>query len=187
MGDGATMTDTDDLEPVPHIRLVLKVPQPLPAGGWTWAQPVEYPDELARDYAYSDRECRSLVHAFGRIVPMVVPHRVLGARFRVCAWGVTTGMLVGMREWEWSADAKQYRPAGEYLSGWREAIRAFYRLTGEFYEEKRFQTRCGFPIKTDPDSPRPDDSSDSKPGNVLEFPAMPHREGAPTLYVLRRA
>ncbi|MEU9560324.1 hypothetical protein [Streptomyces fumanus] len=165
-----------DLEPMAHIRLELKVPQPLPAGGWTWAQPDAYPDELARDYAYSDAEARSLVHTYGRIIPVVLSHKAIGDRFRVCAWGVTTGLCVGIREWGWFAEVKEYRPVGEYLSGWKEAIRAYYRLTGEVFEEKRFHARCGFPLKTDADSQRLNAIPAQPRGNVLAFPVGRHSE-----------
>lgn len=132
-----------DLAPLAHVRILLRVPVPLATGGWTWGVADVHPDDLAREWAYTDAETRSLVHVYGRTVGRVMSRPELGDRFRISAFGLTTGLCVGLREYEWSTEAREYRPVGEYLSGWREAIRAYYLKTGEFFEEKRFTARIG--------------------------------------------
>jgi hypothetical protein len=81
----------------------------------------------------NDRECRALVHTYGRTIARILPRAQLGDRFRICAWGRTTGLIIGMREWAWSAATHAYEQVGEYLSGWREAIRSYWANTGELF------------------------------------------------------
>jgi hypothetical protein len=138
-----------DLAPMAHISIMLKVTMPLQAGGWTWGESDTLPSELAREYGYSDGEARSLVHTYGRTVATVMPRKELGDRFRIYAWGVTTEICVGIREWAWSADAREYRPVGEYLSAWKQAIRAYYVRTGQYYEDKKFSARSGLALAPD--------------------------------------
>lgn len=167
-----------DLAPKPHIRLALKVPVPLSSGGWTWGESSAYPGELARDYAYSDDECTSLVHAYGRTITRVMTRNQIGDRFRICASGVTTNLTVGMREWEWSADLRDYRRVGEYLSGWKQAVKAYYLLTGEYFEDKRFEARSGPAPFNDPvrchvlDATRVLDAVPAQPAPVSELPRV---------------
>jgi hypothetical protein len=127
-----------DLGPVPTVHLFLRVPVPMPTGGWTWGQTLRYEGVLARDYAYSAAECRALVHTYGRTIQRVVSRRELGDRYTVLARGPVTGMVLGLQEWDWCQDMHDYRPAGEYLCGWREAARQYFEVTGELIDRKRF-------------------------------------------------
>ncbi|MFF1812415.1 hypothetical protein ACFVXW_25440 [Streptomyces sp. NPDC058251] len=65
----------------------------------------------------------------------------LGDRFTIVAKGPKTGLTLGMREWEWSTELRDYRRAGEYLCGWREAVKALYLQTGELFTDCRFEAR----------------------------------------------
>ncbi|MFE3409418.1 hypothetical protein ACFXMT_14110 [Streptomyces mirabilis] len=50
-------------------------------------------------------------------------------------------MTLGLREWEWSAELRDYKPAGEYMCGWKEAVKAYYLRTGELFINQRFDPR----------------------------------------------
>ncbi|MGW2591690.1 hypothetical protein ACWCXC_15695 [Streptomyces sp. NPDC001515] len=135
-----------DLTPAANTRLVVRVPTPLGAGGWTWGPLVELPGDLGQEWAYSDTEVRALVHVYGRMVSQIVTRSQVGAdRFRVDAWGMVTGLCVGMREWAWSVSARAFEPVGEYLSGWRDAARAYYLKTGRMIDRERFTASIGIP------------------------------------------
>ncbi|MFE1763076.1 hypothetical protein ACFW81_02470 [Streptomyces angustmyceticus] len=123
---------------VPTVHLFVRVPVPMASGGWNWGELPGYTGALAREFAYSALECAALVGAYGRTMTRVLSRRELGDRFTICARGPVTGMVLGLREWEWSADRRDYRAVGEYLCGWREAVRAYYVKTGEFAERQRF-------------------------------------------------
>ena len=166
-----------DLGPVPTVHLFLRVPVPLPAGGWTWGELPRYAGVLAREFAYSARECESLVHTFGRTMTRITPSRALGNRFMIVARGPVTGLTLGMREWQWSDDLHDYKRAGEYLCGWREAIRAYYRKTGESLEDKRF-CACMNPHRHDLLSAQ---RMDTLPvmATVTNLPHVRHREDVP--------
>ena len=143
-----------DLGPVPTVHLFLAVPVPLLASGWTWGQLTSYRGPLAREYAYSARECEALVRTYGTAVPRIVGHRELGPRFRVCAKGPVTGLTLGIREWEWSASRREYKAVGEYMCGWREAVRAYWIKTGEMIERQRFDASA-YPVGVVPLAPSP--------------------------------
>lgn len=178
-----------DLAPMAHISILLKVPVPLPAGGWTWGQSTAHPGELGRDYGYSDAEARSLVHSYGRWVPEVLGNKVLGERFRICAWGVTTRMCVGMQEWAWSAEAREFKRAGEYLSAWKEAIRAYYMRTGEIFEDKRFSARSGMALHRELERQpvRTINASVSNMPHVRHKEDVPHEAALPNLWGLPKS
>ncbi|AUG87319.1 hypothetical protein HOS59_gp55 [Streptomyces phage Rowa] len=127
-----------DLGPMPTVHLFLRVPVPLDAGGWTWGEHVRFPGVLAREFAYTADECESLVHTYGRTVTRIMSGPVLGERFMITARGPQTGMTLGMREWHYSEDLGDYKRVGEYMCGWREAIKALYLKTGELFVGKRF-------------------------------------------------
>jgi hypothetical protein len=110
----------------------------MSGGGWTWGEHVNFPGVLAAEYAYSARECQSLVQAYGRTMTRIMTRSVLGDRFSVVARGPVTGMVLGYREWAWSTALRDWEPAGDYMDGWREAVRQFYELTGELIERRRF-------------------------------------------------
>jgi hypothetical protein len=101
--------------------------------------------------------------------------------------------MVGMREWEWSVDLRDYHRAAEYLSGWKEAIRTYYLRTGQYYEEKRFEARYGLPIACDLDKRRA--ASGKRLNAIPSQPApharhkedVPHEGSLPDLYGLRSA
>lgn len=139
-----------DLGPIAHVHLFLRVSRPLPAGGWSWGELPGYPGILAQEYAYNAGECRALVQTYGRTVARVIASHQLGARFRIYARGRSTGMVLGIREWEWCPVRREYVPMGEYMCGWREAIRDYYVKTGELFHTKRFSARVG-PVKVVPD------------------------------------
>jgi hypothetical protein len=130
-----------DLGPTAHVHLYVLAPRPLPDGGWSWGELPGFAGVVAKEYAYSARECRSLVQTYGRTITRVLTSRQIGDRFRVYARGRSTGNMLGMREWVWSPVRHDFEPVGEYLCGWREAIQAYYRLTGQVFSEKRFEAR----------------------------------------------
>jgi hypothetical protein len=131
-----------DLGPVPTIHLFLRVPVPLPAGGWSWGELPRYKGCMVREYGYSAHECRALVHTYGRMVPHAIgDRRKLGDRFSIYAKGPLTGLTVGLREWAWSSALREYEPVGEYMCGWRTAIRTHWVNTGEMFERRRFDPK----------------------------------------------
>jgi hypothetical protein len=127
-----------DLGPVPTVHLFLRVAVPLGNQGWTWGELPQYAGCLAREFAYTAAECASLVHTYGRTMAQLLPRNVTGDRFSILAKGPVTGLTLGIREWQWSADIRDFRPVGEYLSGWREACKAYYVKTGELFHHRRF-------------------------------------------------
>jgi len=127
-----------DLGPVPTVHLFLRVQVPLLQGGWKWGEHAKAAGCLAREYAYSARECRALVMAYGRMVPKVFGQRALGERFGIMAKGPVTGMVLGLAEWRWSPAERDFTPCGEYLCGFRPAARTYYGKTGELIERQKF-------------------------------------------------
>ncbi len=97
---------------------------------------------LAKEFAYTADECASLVHTYGRTVTRVLTRGQIGDRFTIVAKGPKTGLTVGLREWEWSPELRDYKRAGEYLCGWREAVKALYLQTGELFTQCRFEARA---------------------------------------------
>ncbi|MCF3174763.1 hypothetical protein IPZ61_15705 [Streptomyces sioyaensis] len=150
---GCVMVAVVVLGSVPTVHLFVRVPVPMASGGWSWGELSGFTGSLAREFAYSALECASLVSTYGRTMTRVLTRRELGDRFTICARGPVTGMLLGLREWEWSPDARDYRAVGEYMCGWREAVRAYYIKTGEFAERQRFTASAGT-LATRPDSLR---------------------------------
>lgn len=130
-----------DLGPVPTVILSLKVHVPLGTGGWAWGQLPWLPDQMARDYVYNAHECESLVHTFGRMVPLMWTAKELGESFMICARGPVTGLAVGLREWAYDPVQRAYLATGDYMCGWREAARSYYRKTGEVFEGRKFDAQ----------------------------------------------
>jgi hypothetical protein len=93
---------------------------------------------MVREFAYNARECQAVVHTYGRIVPYSIGRKTLGDRFSIYAKGPLTGMTVGLREWAWSPALHEYEPVGEYMCGWRAAIKVHWANTGEMFERRRF-------------------------------------------------
>jgi hypothetical protein len=88
-----------------------------------------------------------------------------------------------MREWEWSPELRDYRPVGEYLCGWREAVRAHWERTGELFERKRFDASVQpSMLALIPSPPMPD----AVP-HVRAKEDVPHEHALPDLYGLRSA
>lgn len=131
-----------DLGPMSTVHLFLRIPVPLAAGGWAWGELPRYGGVLAREFAYSAHECRSLVQTYGRSITRIATRIELGDRFTVGARGPVTGLWVGLREWQWSVDLRDFRPVGEYMCGWRPAVRAYWEQTGELFERKRFDAHA---------------------------------------------
>ena len=129
-----------DLGPKATVHLFLTVPVPLAHGGWTWGELAEFPGVLAREFAYTAEECRDLVHAYGRHMGERLQKRDAN-RFTLCARGPITGMVLGHREWQWDAAARAFRAVGEYLCGWRPAVKALYLQTGYLMSGQRFNAR----------------------------------------------
>jgi hypothetical protein len=128
-----------DLGPTPTVHLFLRVPVPLAAGGWTWGELPPYAGVLAREYVYSQRECEAVVNAYGRIIGTVgQQQKCLGDRYSVMAKGPVTGLVLGLREWVWSAVERAYVHAGEYLCGFRRGARAYWEATGTLIERQTF-------------------------------------------------
>ncbi|MFC9191409.1 hypothetical protein [Streptomyces cyaneofuscatus] len=132
-----------DLGPVPTVRLFLKVPVPLASGGWSWGTLPGYEGDLAREFVYSAHECKSVIQAFGRIVPLALPKGSLGDRFEITARSPITGLLLGLREFVWCPIRRAYEPAGEYLCAWREGAKALYRQCGELIGDRTFSAGSG--------------------------------------------
>jgi hypothetical protein len=136
-----------DLGPMATVHLFLRVPRPLQAGGWSWGELPGMAGVLAKEFAYTAGECTSLVHTYGRNMTRMLAQGQLGDRFTIVAKGPKTGLTLGMREWEWSTELRDYRRAGEYLCGWREAVKALYLQTGELFTDCRFEARpAGLPV-----------------------------------------
>lgn len=137
---GVQMVAVVALGPVPTVHLFVRVPVALTTGGWTWGEHSALPGALAKDFAYDADECAALVHTYGRTLTRIMTRRQIGVRFTICARGPVTGLVLGLREWEWSADLGDYRRVGEYMCGWREASRAYYLRTGQFVDRARFKS-----------------------------------------------
>jgi len=160
-----------DLGPVATVHLYVRVMVPLKAGGWTWGELPALAGVMAREFAYTAEECASLVHTYGRTVGRIKGVRELGDRFSVVAKGPKTGMTLGIREWEWSSSTRDYRRAGEYLCGWREAVKALYRQTGELMINQKFESRpAGLPLVV-PDLNGPEWTCGGLPGIPAQCPA----------------
>lgn len=127
-----------DLGPKATVHLLLSVPVPLQGGGWHWGELAAYAGILAREFAYSADECRALVSAYGLTLGRLLQRRPPD-RFQITARGPVTGRVLGLREWHWSAELRDFRPAGEYLCGWREAVKVMYQQTGHLFEGQRFR------------------------------------------------
>jgi hypothetical protein len=127
-----------DLGPKPTVHLFLRVPVPLAGGGWSWGEQPTFPGALAKEFAYSAKECASLVHTYGRTITRVMNRAQVGDRFEIHAKGPVTGLTIGLREWEWSSELRDYKPVGEYMCGWRQAVKELYLRTGELIEDRSF-------------------------------------------------
>jgi len=122
-----------DLGPRSTVHLFLSVPVTRTSESWSWGELPGFTGALAREYAYTAHECQSVVHAYGRLAGVIL-QRKNQERFTITARGPITGRMLGTREWKWSSSAHAYEPAGEYLCGWRSALRAYFDLTGELFD-----------------------------------------------------
>lgn len=180
-----------DLGPLPTVHLFLRVPIPLEAGGWTWGEHRRFPGVLAREFAYTAAECASLVHTFGRTIARIMSGPVLGDRYMIVAKGPMTGLTVGMREWQYSDDLHDYKRVGEYLCGWREAVKALYLKTGQLFLNERFcactdvNAHGGLSVYRD-ESLLPAMPPQRGP-HVRDKEDVPHEGSLPSLYGLRTA
>lgn len=130
-----------DLGPKATVYLSLKVPVPLSSGGWSWGELPQFAGILAREFAYTARECAAVVHSYGRIIGQLLQSELRPDRFTITARGPVTGKVCGMREWQWAATQHEFEPAGEYLCGWRSGLRDYFQLTGELFSETAFRAR----------------------------------------------
>jgi hypothetical protein len=73
------------------------------------------------------------------MVPTLVPNKELGERFTICARGPVTGMVLGLLEWAWCPIRRAYLATGDYLCGWREAVKDMYAKTGELFIGRAFR------------------------------------------------
>lgn len=128
-----------DFGPVPTVHLFLRVPVPLPTGGWSWGQLPSCNGVMVREFAYNAHECRALVMAYGRMAQHMIGRKQLGDHFSIYARGPLTGRTVGLQEWAWSTSLGDYKRVGEYMCGWRLAIRTHWEATGEMFERRRFE------------------------------------------------
>jgi hypothetical protein len=176
-----------DLGPVPTVHLYLRVPVSLPAGGWTWGEHASYPGVIAREFIYTEQECRAVVRSYGRVIgeaASVNGRPTLGERFSILARGNTTGLIVGLKEWRWCQREHLYEAASEYLSGWQEAIRAYFRMTGEFFGRGGFRDFVYSPelVRLDaiPTQPAPVTNLP----HVRDKEDVPHEHALPSLWGL---
>lgn len=130
-----------DLGPRATVHLLMKVPVAMNGGGWAWGEMPGYAGVLAREFAYNGQECTALVRTYGRMVGRLLQSGVRPDRFQILARGKTTDFLLGMQEWEWAADTHEFRPVGEYLCGWRDALRKYFGATGELPPHGTFRAR----------------------------------------------
>lgn len=138
-----------DLGPTATVHLFLKVPVPLGGSdrGWGWGELPQYMGVMAREFAYDARECAALVHTYGRTLGRLLQTDKRPDRFTITARGSITGMVLGLREWQWAPDAREFRAAGEYLCGWRASLRAYFEQTGELFGHPKFMARpAGEPL-----------------------------------------
>ena len=124
-----------DLGPKATVHVALKVPVPMVGGGWAWGEMAGYAGVLARDFAYSAQECKALVHTYGRIMGQLLQRLRQTDRFTVTARGPITGKVLGLREYQWIPVAREFEPVGEYLCGWRAAMRCYFDMTGERFDD----------------------------------------------------
>lgn len=167
---------------VPSVHLRLRVPVGMPnGGGWAWGALDALPGDLGSELALNARECQALVQTYGRTMTRVLSRAQLGDRFRVCAWGRTTGLIIGMREWAWSTSDRDYVPVGEYLCGWREALRSYWQHTGELFDPySDSYRRMANAVNDVPHQLH-------SPPYVRHREDVPHEHALPDLYGLRSA
>lgn len=138
-----------DLGPMATVHLFLKVPVPLAGseGSWGWGELPQHRGVMAREFAYDAHECSALVHTYGRAMGRLLQTDKRPDRFTITARGRMTGKVAGLREWQWDPGAREFRPAGEYLCGWRSGLRAYFDQTGELFGHPKFVARpAGIPL-----------------------------------------
>lgn len=130
-----------DLGPIATVHLFLRVPVPMDGGGWAWGEMPGYAGTIAREFGYSALECTALVHTYGRTMGQLLQRLRQVDRYTITARGPLTGKVVGMREYQWSIADRAFLPVGEYLCGWRSAMRAYFDQTGELFDGQHFSPR----------------------------------------------
>jgi hypothetical protein len=130
-----------DLGPRATVHLLLKVPVAMAGGGWSWGELPAYAGALAREFAYNAGECAALVRTYGQMMGRLLQSDIRPGRFEIHAQGATTGFLLGLQEWQWAPDGREFRPAGEYMCGWRDALRKYFEKTGELPPAGTFRPR----------------------------------------------
>jgi len=130
-----------DLGPKATAHLYLRVPVAMDGSSWSWGELPAYAGVLAREFVYTAAECAALIHAYGRVIGRLLQSAALPDRFTITARGPITGKVLGLREWQYDAASHEYEAAGEYLCGWRAAIRSYFELTGELWGEQHFDAR----------------------------------------------
>jgi len=130
-----------ELGPRDTVHISLKVPVDLPGGGWTWGDLPEFAGVLAREFCYDGDECGALVRSYGRVLGEMLQRAIRPDRFQILARGKVTSFLLGLQEWQWSSDAGMFKPVGEYLCGWRDALKGYLMKMGELPPEGTFRAR----------------------------------------------
>lgn len=126
-----------DLAPLPTVHVFLSVPVAIDGDGWTWGELGRFAGPLAREYAYSARECAALVRTYGTTMARLIQPKEAD-RFCIYVRGPVTGLLLHRAEWKWDQRAHTYKPDGEPWCGWRPAAKAYFERTGELIDSKRF-------------------------------------------------
>ncbi|MGW5636954.1 hypothetical protein [Streptomyces sp. NPDC003832] len=138
-----------DLGPKATAHLFLRIPVPLSGGGWAWGESPAFKGVLGRDFVYSADECKAVIHAYGRSMGMLLQRLRQVDRFTITAKGPVTGSTLGLREYQWAPVEREFQPAGEYMCGWRSAVKTYFVQTGELFPHQRFEARpAGLPIHT---------------------------------------
>lgn len=130
-----------DLGPRATVHLLLRVPVTMGGEGWTWGELPGYKGTLAAEYAYNAQECAALIRTYGRMIGRLLQSGTHPDRFKILARGCTTDFLLGMQEWQWAVETREFKPVGEYLCGWRDALRKYFATTSELPPEGTFRAR----------------------------------------------
>lgn len=169
-----------DLGPRPTVHIFLRVPVPLPSGGWTWGEHPRYRGAMVREYAYNAHECRSLVMSYGRVLGNVL-RTAEADQFAISAKGPVSQMEVGRQQWEYSPVTRTYMPVGEYQDQWKLAARIYFERTGELIHRQKFEASV-FPPNV---PPVPRLLRDTGPHVRSKKEDVPHEHALPNLWGLQ--
>lgn len=130
-----------ELGPRDTVHISLKVPVRTGGDNWTWGDLPDFTGALGKEYVYDGDECAAVVRSYGRVLGEMLQRLMHLDRFQVLARGKVTGFLLGLQEFQWSSDVREFRPAGDYLCGWRQALKGYFVKMGELPPEGTFRAK----------------------------------------------